>query len=642
VNFAAFDWAIVAAVYAALVAGMLYSKRYMRSVADFLAAGRTAGRYLISVSSGIAGIGAITIVGNLQMNFEAGFAMSWWALSQGLILLILAVTGWVIYRFRSTRSLTLPEFFEHRYSRKFRIASGAVCFFSGLVNFGIFPAVGARFFIYFVGLPESFEVLGMTVDTFPVTMLVLLATSLWFVFSGGQVSVIFTDFLQGLFANVVFVVIPVYLLLVVGWERVVTVLSDSSAGQSLIDPFDTQNIPDFNFWYFLIGVFGILLRGLGWQGEQAYQVSAKSAHEAKMGGVLSMWRNMPMWMMMLLVPILAAVVMQHADFAAAAGSVTEQLATIEGEAVRTQLQTPLVLTRLLPTGLMGMLCAMMLAAFISTHDTYLHSWGSIFIQDVVMPFRKEPLDPKSHLRLLRFSYTGVALFAFVFSWLYVPTEAILLFFAATAAIFAGWAGIVTIGGLYTRWGSTPGAWAALVVGGGIPFYGVVARSIDKDLVPLNGQELWAAGMAAAITVYVVFSLLKPGRFDLDRLLRRGKYAVEVERKIVTKDVGIGWRIFAMGPEFTRGDRAIYILTYAWTFLNITVFVVGTTINLTSDVSNQAWLAYWKIYVWVNVGLSGVVILWFSIGGIRDIRRMLERLATRERDAADDGFVRRDE
>ncbi len=195
--------------------------------------------------------------------------------------------------------------------------------------------------------------------------------------------------MQGLFANVVFIVIPVFLLLTVGWDRLATVLSEPAAGKSLINPFDTsEQVSDFNLEYFLIGtVAGIVLRGLGWQGEQAYQVSAKSAHEAKMGGVLSMWRNMPMGLMILLVPILASVVMQHPDFSATATSVTEQIGTIEHESVKTQLLTPLVLVRLLPAGLMGMLCAMMLAAFISTHDTYLHSWGSIFIQDVVMPFR---------------------------------------------------------------------------------------------------------------------------------------------------------------------------------------------------------------------------------------------------------------
>lgn len=641
-NFAAIDWVIVVSIYVILVAGMLYSRRYMRSVADFLAAGRTAGRYLITVSAAIAGVGAITIVGNLEMNFEAGFAMSWWGLSMGLIILILAVSGWVIYRFRSTRSLTLSEFFERRYSRRFRIASGLVCFISGIINFGIFPSVGARFFIYFVGLPESFQLLGMTFSTFPVTMFVLLATSLWFVFAGGQVSVIFTDFLQGLFANVVFVVIPVYLLLTVGWGRLATVLSEPAAGKSLINPFDTANIPDFNFEYFLIGVAGIALRGLGWQGEQAYQVSAKSAHEAKMGGVLSMWRNMPMGLMMLLVPILASVVMQHPDFSATASSVTGQMGTIEHEAVQRQLQTPLVLIHLLPAGLMGMLAAMMLAAFISTHDTYLHSWGSIFIQDVVVPLWGKPLDRKRHLLVLRCSYVGVALFAFFFSWLYVPAKAILLFFALTGAIFAGWAGIVTIGGLYTRWGSAAGAWGALIVGAGIPVFGLIGEQVWGQAWPLNGQEVWAIAMGAAILVFTVFSLVRPRRFNLDRLLHRGKYEIPGEKEIVTKHVGIGWRIFAMGPEFTRGDRALYIATYAWTFLNILVFVIGTIINLTSEVSNEAWLTYWEIYVWVNVGMAIGVILWFSIGGIRDIRRMIRTLATRVRDAEDDGFVREEE
>jgi SSS family solute:Na+ symporter len=641
-NFAAADWVIVAVVYAILVAGMLFSKRYMRSVADFLAAGRTAGRYLISVSVAIAGVGAITIVGNLQMNFKAGFAMSWWGLSMSLVTLVIAVSGWVIYRFRSTRSLTLPEFFERRFSRKFRIASGMVCFLSGILNFAIFPSVGARFFIYFAGLPPEFDLLGASIETYPVLMFGLLATSLWFVFSGGQVSVIFTDFLQGLFANVVFIVIPVYLLFVVGWDQVHEVLSNQPKGESLINPFDTAHMTDFNFWYFLIGVFGVLLRGLGWQGEQAYNVSAKSAHEAKMGGVLSMWRNMPMGLTMLLVPILAAVVMQHPDWSGTAGAVTDELATVEHEAIQTQLKTPLVLARLLPAGLMGMFAAMMLAAFISTHDTYLHSWGSIFIQDVVMPFRKKPFKPGQHVRILRWSYTGVALFALVFSYFYIPQKAILFFFALTGAIFASWAGIVTIGGLYWKRGTTAGAWAALIVGASIAVFGGIAEKVWGDKFPLNGQEIWALGMGASILCFVGFSLITPRVFNLDRLLRRGKYEVEGEREVVTKNVGIGWRIFAVGPEFTRRDRVLYVVTYAWIGLQIAVFVVGTVINLNTEVTDEAWLAYWRIYIWVNVILSGVVILWFGIGGIRDIRRMLRDLSTNRRDDSDDGFVRREE
>jgi SSS family solute:Na+ symporter len=637
-NLTLVDWAIVAAMYLLLVGGVLFARRLMRSVADFLAAGRTAGRYLISVSQGIAGIGAITIVANLEMNFKAGFAMSWWGLSMTLVVLVLAVSGWVIYRFRATRSLTLAEFFERRYSREFRITAGIVAFAAGLMNFAIFPSVGARFFIYFADLPRHFDLLGVTWETYPVLMAGLLVTSLWFVFAGGQVTVIFTDFLQGLFASFVFVVVPIYLLFVVSWDRVAEVLSNQPPGESLINPFDTGKVREFNFGFFLIGVFGVLLRGLGWQGEQAYNVSARSAHEAKMGGVLSMWRNMPIGLLMLLVPILAATVMQHGDLGGIASEVGRVLDGIDNERIRNQMATPLVIAHLLPAGLMGMFCAMMLAAFISTHDTYLHSWGSIFVQDFVLPLRGKPLTPGQHLRLLRFALLGVAVFIFVFSYFFVPTDAILHYFALTGAIFASWAGIVTIGGLYWKRGTTGAAWAALIVGTLTAVGGFLLRQQEPHF-PIHGQGVWAIGMGASVLAYLGCALLNPKRYDLDRLLHRGRFALKEERVVVDEDPGIGWRIFGMGKEFTRRDRVLYIVTYAWTFLQIVVFVAGTVISLTIGSTNEGWLRYWQIYVWVNVALSVVIIVWFGLGGIRDIGRMIRSLSTMRRDDRDDGVVR---
>ena len=131
-----------------------------------------------------------------------------------------------------------------------------------------------------------------------------------------------------------------------------------------------------------------------------------------------------------------------------------------GERLHDAVRVPLVLTTLLPAGLLGAFAAVMLAAFISTHDTYLHSWGSIFIQDVLLPFRKKPFSQEQHLRVLRWSILGVAGFIFLFSLVYQPTQAILLYFAITGAIFAGGSGAVIIGGLYWKKGTTAGAWTA--------------------------------------------------------------------------------------------------------------------------------------------------------------------------------------
>ena len=56
------DWLIVFFVLAGMIFSVNLSKGLMKSVTDFLSAGRTAGRYLIAVSSGIAGLGAISVV----------------------------------------------------------------------------------------------------------------------------------------------------------------------------------------------------------------------------------------------------------------------------------------------------------------------------------------------------------------------------------------------------------------------------------------------------------------------------------------------------------------------------------------------------------------------------------------------------
>ena len=187
------DWLIVFIVLAGMIFSVNLSKGLMKSVTDFLSAGRTAGRYLIAVSSGIAGLGAISVVMFLEMGYVAGFSLAWWGLSQGIIILMLTMSGWVIYRFRSTRCLTLAQFFEKRYSRRFRIFTGIVAFTAGIINFGIFPAVGAQFFISYCGLPDY--VMGVSV--YPLLMIVLLGISLYFVYTGGQIAVIIADFFQG-------------------------------------------------------------------------------------------------------------------------------------------------------------------------------------------------------------------------------------------------------------------------------------------------------------------------------------------------------------------------------------------------------------------------------------------------------------
>ena len=217
------DWLIIAVVLLGMIYSVSFTKGLMKSVTDFLSAGRTAGRYLISVSQGAAGLGAISIVSFLEVGYITGFSFQWWGLSQGIIILAITASGWVIYRFRQTRSLTLAQFFEKRYSRKFRIFAGIVAFVCGIINFGIFPAVGAQFFISYCGFPDSF----IGIPTFPLVMIILISIALYFVYTGGQIAVIIADFFQGVFLIIVLFVITIFLYKNVGWDQVTNSLKDT-------------------------------------------------------------------------------------------------------------------------------------------------------------------------------------------------------------------------------------------------------------------------------------------------------------------------------------------------------------------------------------------------------------------------------
>lgn len=637
-NLTTLDWTIVVVILLFMIISVTASKSLMRSVADFLAAGRSAGRYMISVAGGIAGLGAITIVANLEMNLVAGFSMAWWGMTMGLVILVIKVSGWVIYRFRQTRCLTLAQFFEIRYSRRFRIFTGLVAFIAGLINFGIFPAVGARFFIYFCGIPHHFSVMGLEIAAFPLVMITLLSISLWFVFSGGQIAVIIADFFQGIFVNIVFIGIIIYFFIYIDWSQIHAALSNAPENASLINPFKTSHVKDFNLIYFLIGVVGNIYGPLSWQGTQAYNASATSAHEAKMGGVLDGWRGMPQTLMFFFIPIAAYTVLNNPEFSAIAAGVMEAIKGVETEAIQNQLKVPVVLSHMLPKGLIGAFTAVMLAAFISTHDTYLHSWGSIFVQDVVLPFRKKPFAPKQHLRFLRLSIFGVAVFIFFFSLLFKQGEFIFLFFAITGAIFLGGSGAVIIGGLYWKHGTTAAAWSAMIVGSTIAVSGIVIHQLTEDFF-INGQVFYAISMFGAIGTYIAVSLLgKRKVHDMDRLLKRGKYAVTDELTVVKAQPRRGWKMLGMGKEFTRNDKLIYIVNYIWTGTWTTVFVVGTVYNLSHPVADESWMNFWNIYLKIHLALATLTILWFTIGGFRDLKKMIRRLKTMARDHSDDGFV----
>ncbi|MGN6628219.1 MAG: sodium:solute symporter family protein, partial [Tepidisphaeraceae bacterium] len=634
-----FDWLIVLVPIAIVVAVAMHTRRYMHGVADFLAGGRAAGRYLVANAADAAGMGAVSVVALFEQTYHSGFVLNWWGALYTPVLLTMTLLGFVLYRYRETRVMTLAQFFEVRYSRRFRIFAGLLCAVSGILNYAIFPAVGARFFVAYCGWPQTIAVAGHSIETFIPLMALLLGAAASVALLGGQLTAMVLDCVEGMISSFLYLVVAAALLYLVPWSRMSATLATAPPGHSMLNPFDSGEVKDFNIWFVLIGIGASIYLRLAWQGNQGFNCSALNAHEAKMGSILGAWRGYAKLVMITLLALCAFTFMNNPIYAAGAEAVHAQSQTIADPQIREQMLVPVALGHLLPAGIKGAFCSIMLLALLACDGSYLHSWGSIVVQDVVLPFRREPLSPKQHIFWLRCSIFGVALFAFVFSSLFRMTDYILMYFAITGAIFLGGAGSVIIGGLYWKKATPAAAWAAMITGSGLSVGGIVLQQTIPDF-PINGTYASAISMGSSILVFVVVSLVTCRRpFDLDRMLHRGPWVVPEDAVVPTAKPGRLASLMGIDENFTRADRFQAGAFFAWTIGWFVVFIVVTVWNLVHVWPTGWWSHYWY---WAGtllpLGVGVVTTVWFTLGGVRDIRNLFRRLSLERPDASDDGTV----
>ncbi len=764
------DWLIVLIPILIVLAVALRAQRYVRGVADFLTAGRVAGRYVVAVAGAEAGMGLISIVAVAEMHFKSGFALNFW---QGLgmpITILVTLTGFALYRFRETRAMTLAQFLEIRYSKRFRIFAGILQAVSGIVNYGLFPAVGARFLMYFCDLPISFELMGLTWPTYGVVMAIFLSLAVFIITLGGQITVMVTDCIQGILSYPMYLIIVVTIIISFSWwDQMAPTLMDRPPGESMLNPFDTYNLRDFNLFYIVVGLLLGPYNILSWSGAQGYNTAAITPHEQKMGKILGTWRLGFSMLMIWFLAISAYTYMHHSDFSDKAAQTRQYLSsktvqdvandpkfaevrndledyfqdgqisqslqaridsvrskeaetaenlgkdeahikeilnpkvenafTITKTALKSedkskaqtfgvvshQMILPGAMREILPIGVTGIFCALMIFLLISTDTTYLHSWGSIIVQDIVLPFRKKPFTPQKQLLMLRIAITCVAIYAFFFSFYFGQITYILMFFAISGSIWMGGAGSAIIGGLYWKRGTAAGAWTALIVGTTLgvsgfvgmnywaswiypmleraptalafvtkvfegisgPFEPIILWRVTPNRFPINGQEVYFLTVIFSILSYIVTSLLTCREpFNMERMLHRGKYRRKDDMSAPISKPPRSLKAFVSGvlgfdAQFTKRDKilswSVFIYLFCWMFGS---FLVITIWNLVFGIWPAKWWTNWffinNIVIAFAIGLVSTV--WFTIGGTMGLRQMFKRLAKHEQNKLDDGRV----
>lgn len=739
------DWIIAILPVLGILWVSVYSRRFVRGVVDYVAAGRVAGRYVISTGDMTSALSVITLVALVESKYQVGYALAFWEYLTIPVGIIMALTGYCVYRFRQTRSISIGQFLELRYNRLLRVTAATIRTLSEVITNAIGPAVAANFFIYFLGLPHEVMIFGLALPTFVIVVGLSLFLCMVILWPGGRIALVLSDAFQGLMSYPIFVIVAGYIYLQFGWyDTMAPVMMDRADGESFINPFDIEKLRDFNIFALIVTIMGSILNRASWIGNDT-STTARTPHEQKMAGILGTWRSLYAVLMLLLIAVMVISLMAHSKHADTARDIRTKLTTeVAAEVIsdpglrsrlidkldaipvqrheigvdaplsqdqnldtpymetareilggtpegnhqyqeyRTlyhQMMLPVVLRDILPAGVMGLFCLLMFMLLLSTDDSRVFNASSTIVQDIIMPFFKKPLTPQKHLLLLRVTSLAVCLVFFVVSIFFVQIDYIIMFTTIMTALWLGGAGPIMIFGLYSRFGTTTGAFCSLIFGSGLSAAGLflqrnwaervypwleatgwdvqVARFLEGVSAPLNpyivwemnpvkfpinSYELYFIAMVSGIVGYVIGSLVTYRRpYNLDRMLHRGIYDLEDESKapfrwdmthIVSKLVGIS-------PEHTRGDRIITwsVFGYAIVFQFGLCFVGVLVWNLISPWPEAWWSHYFFITGLVVTGILGIIsTVWFFWGGLIDVRKLLRDLAARTDDPLDNGMV----
>ncbi len=241
--------------------------------------------------------------------------------------------------------------------------------------------------VYFLHLPETVSVLSAPVPTYVLLMALFLGVTVFVALSGGIITVMIVNTIEGIISQLFYLVLIFAILALFTWPQMNAVLIDRPPGESLVNPFDAFKTADFNLWYVLMGIWYAVYGRMAWQNASAYASAGLTPHEGRMGAILTNWREMGK---AAVITLLALAAITYLHTAEGATQVQRNLDQIGDAQAREQMTAPIALANLLPDGVKGAFCAVLLMGIFGGDATHLHSWGSILVQDVFVPLRRKP------------------------------------------------------------------------------------------------------------------------------------------------------------------------------------------------------------------------------------------------------------
>jgi len=517
-NFTIWDWLIVAAYLSATVGIGLYVNRYIKNMSDYVVAGRSLKSFIAIATMIGTELGLVTVMYSAQKGFTGGFAAFHIGLVAGVVTLIVGFTGFIVVPLRQMGVMTIPEFYERRFGRGVRILGGLLLAGAGILNMGMFLKAGAIFVAGLTGLSGTVDVdVGLSeplaVSYVNIVMTVLILLVLAYTILGGMVSVVITDYMQ-------FVVLSFGMLLscalavhYLGWSSLIETVK-TVHGDAGFNPLHSEGFgPSYITWQ--IFVAGLVSCAI-WQTAVMRACAAESPQVVKR---LYIWSSIGFMIRFMIPQFLGicalAYLWRHAQgqaiFFTANGQVVDNPEL-------TMYAMPVFLGQILPVGLIGLVGAGMLAAFMSTHDSYLLCWSSVLVQDVINPVLGGRLSTRVRLMLARLLIFLIGMFLLVWSLWYPLGQDLWDYMAVSGAIYAIGAFAVLLAGLYWKRASRTGAYLALVCGllavlGLGPVMKTVGLTKLETILhrPLTSADVGLVATVMALVLMVAGSLLFPDK-----------------------------------------------------------------------------------------------------------------------------------
>jgi SSS family solute:Na+ symporter len=170
---------------------------------------------------------------------------------------------------------------------------------------------------------------------------------------------------------------------------------------------------------------------------------------------------------------------------------------------------PLLLGKIVPAGLLGLMLAGMVSALMSTHDSYFLCWASVITRDIIVPLRGRELTDKEQIRITRIAIVLIGIFLLVWGVWYELPASVWNYMAVTGSVYLCGSLVILVGGMYWKRASSAGALASILGGlASVPI--VFLPKWFTDSTVLMGQ-CGLANYALCVLLFVVFSLLFPDK-----------------------------------------------------------------------------------------------------------------------------------